>query len=211
MDRRDFLKSIGLAGVALTLPKPLSVVAAKISDLKDPPIHAGYASFKIDRTFIWNDLIWHYPVGMVPTMQDYKRFSSGTSVSVFLGRRHDETAKITSIVHVPTSHIPSFLEWKKGHGYGFAHGIYLAPGEEIEIWCIPHKTPMGDPGKLLPIEWIIQGMSTFELDPHPAGINKSRLARWCFMRKMELVRVERARAIELGLVTPGEPEETFQI
>jgi hypothetical protein len=209
MDRRDFLKSIGLAGVALTLPKPLSVVAAKISDLEDPPIHAGYARFKIDRPFIFNDLYWRYSVNEAPSIRDYDRFSHGTSVSTFFGMEQRFSPGYRPRVklsweNIPTSHIPSFPDHIPSFKANW--GISFFPGEEIEIWCIPHKTPAGEPGKLLPVDWVIQGLSEYNslLDPH---YQRSEVCY--FWRPMSLVRVERTRAIELGLIKPEEPEETF--
>lgn len=50
MDRRDFLKSIGLGAVAFTVPRPLEVIAAKVADLEAPPLHVGYAGLDCNRS-----------------------------------------------------------------------------------------------------------------------------------------------------------------
>ncbi len=201
MDRRTFLTSIGLGGLALTIPKPLSVVAAKLSDLKDPPIYAGHTSFKIDRPFVLYDLYWNYPVNYPagiehPSIRDYNLFTHGTTVSLF--------SRGTRIMweQLPTSHIPSAREWGEAVKPKFGWGISLPPGEEVELWCVPRLTSSGEHGKLLPVDWTIQGLWK-PSDKH------SGFQAWYFVNKMKLVRIERDRAIELGLASPEEPEETW--
>src|SRR6185295_3550980 len=46
MDRRSFLKTLGLGGIALTLPKPLDLMAAKLANVDGPPVHAGLCRFR---------------------------------------------------------------------------------------------------------------------------------------------------------------------
>lgn len=209
--RRDFLKSIGLGGVALTLPKPLSVVAAKVSDLEDPPIHAGCATFKIDRSYIWNDLLWNFPVNVAPSPRDYHRFIYGTTISIFFkyNRFSGEVPKRLKVSQLtwPMSHIPSILEWKRAKKPVHGWGLSLFPGEEVEIWCMPNRMPPHPhllhgaiSGKLLPVEFGMQGISRFD---GGTGI-------WHYVSKMELVRLERARAIEMGLISSEEPEERWE-
>lgn len=46
MDRRSFLGYLGLGGLALTVPKPLEAIVAKIGPLAVPPIHVGVATLR---------------------------------------------------------------------------------------------------------------------------------------------------------------------
>src|ERR1051325_506745 len=71
MDRRSFLKSMGLGGMSLLMPRPLEVVAARMADISGPPVHAGLCRFRGVDGFTFLDVgivlnSWHVQDYLTP-------------------------------------------------------------------------------------------------------------------------------------------------
>lgn len=190
MDRRDFMRSIGLGGLALTLPKPLEILAAKASDLAAPPLHVGYVQI---------------PGGIALV-----------EIGVSVNREENPGLDLAALfqnswqIHVVSRPLRagSYLTLFEGCFAGTCfidgslvtqdrHVAYNVPEDHCaEMWIVPE----GKPQRMLPkLHATFKALSINRLyaNPHKGSV------------PIKTVRLERTRALEMGLVTPADPYETF--
>ena len=164
LSRRSFLQSIGLGSVAaLTLPKPLKIIAATLRDIEGPPLMAAFG------------------IAMFPENVEVMTFKwtshSLNSEGELMWRVYNRTRPISEV----DGH-PGPLAAVVGLG-----SFCLPAYEPLEIWLV------ADQGRRIPPP------SSFEI--HASGLH-----HWITQEVvMKDVRLDRARAIELGLSKPDEP------
>lgn len=175
MNRRDFLKSLGLAGVALTLPKPIEVIAAKMSDIKGPPVQVGFTSLKMEEPFMVSHMSWAaYPMAVREAV-----------VSVHLDNpTHGRIGKVLQLS------LPSPYEGVTE----CTTPIYLPTDTSIELWTACRNANETPPRVCLQVHGYVGRVE----DGMMRGFGN------IFTLATKHVRLERARAIELGLVDPAE-------
>jgi hypothetical protein len=203
LSRRGFLETLGLAGLSLTLPKPLKVMAARMADLEKPPLHVGYcevASVPEGGVF----LMYGFGVNFLslPSIEIHNDYMNNWVVSVFL-KEKDKQERIL-YVQRPARCVP---EARTGMMTVLAnpHPMVVSPNSVMEFWW----TPEGKPRFPLPeLRLYVRGARSFgykqssRIEWH--GLKESM--QWVEERKVKHVCLERSRAIELGLVGPEEPE-----
>lgn len=196
MDRRDFLKLAGLGGLALTLPKPLEVVAARMSDLKGPPLHVGYGEVgglgrltaeAVGIAFPWkahretvSDLgNWRLHVLLRKDARMFSPLFQERADKLLIGPQLSKEVHLSALLNGGVS-------------------VNFAPTDVLEFWAVPEGPPQRT---FAPFTTVL---ATRNLDL-PMG-RRARADVWTPIRS---VRLDRARALELGLVGPEEPYETF--
>jgi hypothetical protein len=192
MDRRNFLKLMGLSGTALLAPKPLEVIAARMADLSGPPLHVGVARFR--------DLN-HFPF----ILQDAGIVLDGWQRRDAMTPQHMDDLLNNWTIHLAIrQHCGSYLKVSQRplnrclFGFGrdqFAGpNIILTPADSVEVWIVPE----GQPCFPLPaLTACIYGPPTFSI----------REPRKTASMPIRAVRLERSRAIELGLASTSDPFE----
>lgn len=234
MDRRSFLKSIGLGAVALTVPKPLSVVAAKMADLERPPLHVGYAEAIPAKQCGEGGFFLLYDIGVRVerglSASQHADYGENWSISMFLRKVGDKTRGI-KYLQMPTCHMPDPThKWTtigddlKRHErpamLSSPTPYLFKPDDALEFWFSPHSARYDTepPNHPLPkLEVVLHGVRHYKEDRkvrvpctgveyvgNPALLSTRSLIYWhlCEVKKVML---DRAKAIELGLVTDKEP------
>lgn len=188
MDRRDFLRLAGFGGGALTMPKPLEVLAAKVADLTDPPLHVGFAHFNVPL----GTTIYEFGVEV-----DF--FSHKKTFAEYDGDLHHWRAHMGFLNR--KEYLPAldgaveFYAHKVGAIDSLMHPLIVPEPTEIEIWIVP----TGHPKLPMPRMWVKLGAS---LKGEPDCIQE-------FSQVVKSVRLERSRAIEMGLALSSDPFEVF--
>lgn len=189
MDRRSFLKMMGLGGTALLAPKPFEVIAARMADISGPPLHVGLCRFRDLGEFYLKD------VGIVfdgwqrldlTKMEPMADLLKNWSVHLAARRRG---------YYLKLSQRPMrkcIFGWGREEATG--NDVSLAPMDTVEVWIVPDGTPRFP---LPPLTACVYG-------PVPTGMETPRKVATMPVRA---VRLERARAIELGLALPSDPYE----
>lgn len=203
MDRRDFLKSLGLGGLALTLPKPLKVVAARMSDIEAPPIQLGLARFRD----LGGILVSHFSLTFrsLPPLDRTKDFMENWSIHL---AAHEEGRDYVEILRGPAA-------------------MFLQDGPSGDPKFRYHLPTRLLTGTMLDLHIVPEGMPRFTLPPivatlHGEGARRGNgfLSNGNFpivmtghMAEISVqvrsVRLERTRALELGLVSPSDPFEAL--
>ena len=221
MNRRDFLKGIGLGGLVLTAPKPLAVVAAKMADLEAPPLHIGYCeigpladrqrAFELHGVTLriegagWDDL---------PSRDAVQEFYEKWVLHLLL--RRTASKEVVSWLRVPTRFLPGTSpDRDMGAPPGrvravsvpyITHKAYrFSATETVECWLAPRpdETP---PRHLLPrCRILFNGVMGYTEKGERQGHSKVRSQSFFLYNEFEHVRLERAKAIELGLASADEP------
>lgn len=190
MDRREFLKSLGLGGLALTLPKSLEVVAATVRGL-EAPIHVGFSSFR-KGGFSVDDVGVILPRSARP--DDTARLRNWT-LRVILRRNAGQYFPIMQDAVMNRLWGPGYpsqeeIDRRSGAIMKGA-SLNVLEGDTIEAWLSPEGRPDG----ILPRVHI--GCQARRHGMPLVGTIKVRT-----------VQIERARAIELGLAGADEEFET---
>lgn len=228
MDRRDFLKMLGLGGVALTMPRPLSVIAAKMEDLERPPLHVGYVETMPAKPCGEGGFYLLYEMGVRVergiTVSRYTDYADKWTVSMFLRKQGDRTRGVqyfktrASMMPNPENKRTAYDEEGKPHQvphfYTSPKAMMLKPDDVIEFWFAPgdSRDPEGMPRYPLPkLEVVLRGVRHYpQLKiPVPKTGNeyvighpfKTRAIVYWQMCEVKKVLLDRAKAIELGLVT----------
>ncbi len=201
MDRRDFLKSLGLGGLALTLPKPLEVVAARMADLKGPPVHMGLARFR-DLAGV---MVYDFSMSCVdPALLVPSRYMDLLNTWGVHMAAHENGENYIPVLKAPLRRLvdryedapvidPRFLQSKMP-------SRLLVP-TMLDVWIVPYEKPK-------------HALPRLTVTLHGEMMQKTENESWIqtFGRRdisvqVRTVRLERTRAIELGLVSPSDPFE----
>ena len=211
MDRREFLKILGLGGVALTMPKPLGVIAAKMEDIKGPPLHVGrceigplsddsFGNFVMQGVSLTTKML-------TMTVERYKDFHGKWTLAMrYLSVEGHRTS--TLYFQVPVRHIPdtSMIASPLAFSYLASPLDFMwRAGDVAEFWVTPSnrynlpKYPLPD------IVISVHGWRNKRKDgivAHPWTLR--------FWARVETVQLDRARALEMGLVDRDEPEGVIE-
>jgi len=229
MDRRSFLKTLGLGAVALTIPKPLDIIAAKMADLERPPLHVGYAKTMPakdcgDRGFFLLQSIG-VRVERGLSASRYCDYMENWYTSVFLHKEGDKTRGI-KYLQMPTSRMPNPEKDKwttigedcKPHQIpamlSSPRAYLLKPDDVLEFWFAPHSalSPTEPPNYLLPkLDVVLYGTRHYA-EPKVyipqdgrqytvKRVPRTRAIAYWHLCDVRNVMLDRARAIELGLVS----------
>ena len=213
MDRRDFLKAIGLGGIALTIPKPLKIVAATIADLADPPLHAGVTEIGPLPGFSIRGI--SLSVHRLTAMQEWASFAKNWRFTMAMraGKLLNQvvTSRVETILTVPlafnrsanlstglSSELP-YVRWPSPY--------FLGEEETVEGWLVatPWSSYDEEEGPRPPL----RPLPDVRLFLHGTLLKDDRFFQMPLWSKFEHVRLDRARAIELGLADPAEPEDPW--
>lgn len=215
MDRRDFLKTLGLGGIALSLPKPLEVMAAKMADLEGPPIHTGLARFRnlsgvmvydfslscVDQSFSfphrYMDFIntWEVHLAAHENTRDYVPILQGVQVSRLVQKEHDDP-RCTKVLGSRTSLFRKSLPAKS------------LMGTMLDVWIVPHGTAKY-PLPSLTVNLHSEMVKDRDSSGKPMRPYVMLGEPLTLSAQVRSVRLERSRAIELGLVSPSDPFEAL--
>lgn len=216
MDRRDFLKLIGLGGVALTLPKPLEVVAARMADLERPPLHVGRVSLtsRPEATFAMYDFTLHLPRTI--SKHAYSDFMEHWMLRM---SAREQDGKTVDYLRVACSFIPmgdAFDPELRGYGgllagmtprrqpYVMGVPLMISPDRVMEFWLMPdglQRFPMP------------KAQLCFYGTQIPRVSDRRHLAadRLFINASFEEVRVERDEAIRLGIALADEGPDDLDV
>jgi hypothetical protein len=228
MDRRDFLKSLGLGAVVFTLPKPLSIITAKMEDLKKPPLHVGYVEVMPAKTCGARGFYLIYEMGVrighELTAAQYADYAENWTVSMFLRKQGDRTSGVqylrttARMMPNPENTITVYDEegkpYQRPHFYTSPKALMLRPDDVLEFWFSPHSAAYETepPNYPLPkLEVVLRGVRHYA-EPQAAppgtgseyvigGFPKTRAIQYWHMCEVKKVLLDRKKAIELGLVS----------
>lgn len=199
MDRRDFLKSIGLGGLALTLPKPLKVMAARMADLKGPPIHAGLARFRD----LGGILVHDFSISCVdPGLQEpHRHMDLLNNWSLHLAAH--ENGNFIILMHGAPLNYLVVRDAVGGPRFDPAFFRGNLPSKilaetSLDVWIVPRGEPR------YPLPELTVALHGTKCGP---GVTPGWGPLVDMMTQVRSVRLERTRAIELGLVSPSDPFE----
>ncbi len=205
MNRRDFLKSMGLGGIALSLPKPLEIIAARMADIEGPPIHAGLARFR-DLAGV---MVYDFSMSCVdPALLVPSRYMNLLDTWGVHMAAHENGENYIPVLKAPLRRLvdryedapvidPRFFKSKMP-------SRLLVP-TMLDVWIVPYEKPKH---ALPPLTVTLHGEKTKQIeDPAGEGWYASPLSQKDLSAQIRTVRLERTRAIELGLVSPSDPFE----
>lgn len=228
MDRRSFLKTIGLGAVALTVPKPLSVIAAKMADLERPPLHVGYSESEPAHGCGPGGFFALHNIGVCTepgiSMARYEDYAAKWCISMFL--RPGGVAPVGRGIRWLT--IPAYAmpnpenkvratdedgkEYQTCDFFKSPKALMLMPGDVTEFWFAPRNVSNPEALPLFPLpklEVVLHGVKHCNDGPQAKPstgreyvIGTRALSYW-HLGRVESVLLDRARAIELGLVSPA--------
>lgn len=190
MDRREFLKTLGLGGMALTLPKPLTLMAANIDG---PPVHAGLCRFREVQGFPFEG------IGVVIDHWQVSRLLTPEQLAELLGKWTIHAGiRVTKDLYIPLSKQPlkNSLFGMRCRVDSPSKGMTIMSAESVDVWIVPEGV----------IRFPLPALTVCMYGPAGGFVvgSKGRPFRSLPLRT---VRLERARAIELGLVSPADPFE----
>ena len=214
MERREFLKILGLGGVALTLPKQLDIVAARMEDIKGPPLHVGYAEIRESdarHAFAWAAFGMR-TVSLLP-MDRHIDYLERWCVRVFMRRGEDRSTRVPYL-QMPAHMVPdpSMVArvlneegkpavvprlWHKVHPW------FCYDGEVTEVWVVPADRRNLPKYPLPKLHWVMQG---YKWSGNPSFSSRHMI----LYSDIKTVQVDRASAIELGIVGRDEPEGVLE-
>lgn len=189
MDRRHFLKMMGLGGTALLAPKPFEVISARMTDISGPPLHVGLCRFRELGQFHLQDVGIVYDAWQRPDLRNTEPISDLLkNWSVHLAARRGG-------YYVKLSQRPirkCIMGW--GRQEASDDDIEIAARDTVEVWIVPDGNPRFP---LPPLTACVYG-------PLPRSMEMPRKVATMPVRA---IRLERTRAIELGLALPSDPYE----
>lgn len=211
MDRREFLKSIGLGGVALTFPKPLSVVAARMADLAAPPLHVGRAEIgTLSDQERGNFVMTHVsiePIGILKR-ERYDDLLDRWNLCARLMNAEDKSRNgilyfnarlayfhIRPIFPGQATRIPQIFTETMAWMWNM--------GDRMEFWIVPNDLRNLPRFPLPEMRIWLEGWHHKRVD-QIGSFQYMGFHAWC---RVQSARLDRARAIEMGLVGPEEPED----
>ena len=226
MDRRDFLKILGIGGVALTLPKPIGIISAKMADLQGPPLHVGYCEIgplaNDQRAFMWDRLM----VGLEHTLsiERYKDWSERWIFTMFLRRKKDDPDSRIMFMKVRANYLPipmgdrfvvlrdpgeGQVPWTTPHECRMHERHMWSPDEVAEFWFTPASSSDLPRFPLPKLNIGLNGLMIYKKEMQSTGrdyVMGGRTLHYSAFGEVRTVQLDRARAISMGLVSPEEPE-----
>lgn len=197
MDRRSFLKTLGLGGIALTVPKPLDLMAAKLANIDAPPIHAGLCRFRDVQGFPFEG------IGVViDRWQDPALFTPEQLSELVHKWTIHAAVRVTKGLYIQLSRQPLRnsifgTRWRMDSP---SKGFTIMSAESVDVWIVPEGI----------IRFPLPALTVCMYGPaDPGPFWHCPKGRPFASLPLRTVRLERARAIELGLVSPAEPFETL--
>ena len=201
VSRRGFLQLVGLGGVALTVPKPLKIVAAKLEELSQPIFHCGYARLTVpscERFLVYN-IIMKTATGI--TRERYENFYENWVLSMLLKQDED---KYINFLKIPARMVPSGNDPRE-YMLATATPWMFSTGDQLDFWL----TPGGKPRFPLPEVYLaVRGQVIRPSSEHWGG--KAGSPYWLCAEpdgRFEGVRLNRVQAEKLGLWTPEEKDD----
>lgn len=192
MDRREFLKTLGLGSIALTLPKPLNIMAARMSDLTAPPVHAGLARFR-DLAGV---MVYDFGISCIDRYfanpNRYMDFVSTWEVHLVA---HENSENYIPILKEPVKRLVIGNRFEKNWLFMNQLPQRMLVPTMLDVWIVPY----GKPKYALPP---VTAVKKVENQSWYKTIRPRDLST-----QVRTVRLERARAIDLGLVSPSDPFE----
>lgn len=192
MDRRDFLKTLGLGGIALSVPKPLDLMAAKLTNVDGPPVHAGLCRFRDVQGFPFEG------IGVVIDHWQVSRLFTPEQLGELMGKWMIHAGiRVSKDLYLPLSRQPL-----KNSLFGTRTRIEnpskftIMSAESVDVWIVPEGV----------IRFPLPALTVCMYGP-PGGFLPEFKGRPFRSLPLRTVRLERGRAIELGLVSPSEPFE----
>jgi hypothetical protein len=188
MDRRDFLKTLGLGGIALTVPKPLDLMA----NIAGPPIHAGLCRFRDVRGFPFEGIgvvMDHWQVSGLFTQEQFAELKGKWTIHAGV--------RVTKDLYLPLSKQPlrDSIFGMRSHKGSTSKGFTIMSAESVDVWIVPEGIIR------FPLPALTVCMyGSREPGPYwgcPSGVPFRSLP-------LRTVRLERSRAIELGLASPAD-------
>jgi hypothetical protein len=178
MDRRSFLKTLGLVAVALSVPKPLSIVSAKMADLERPPLHVGYCEAEPAHGCGEGGYFGLYNIGVRVergiSLERYLDYDGKWCIAIFM-RRAGVQGHGINWLQIPVHFMPNpenkikavdedGREYETNDFLRRPHATALMNGDVLEFWVVP--CDMTDPALLprfhLPkLEVVLCGMKHY--------------------------------------------------
>lgn len=215
LTRRRFLQAVGLGGVALTIPKPLNVVAAKMADFERPPLHVG--TIEIGPLDGFTFYRFSLNIDRLTPLKDAVSFTENW-IFAMIFRAQKGKLNWMNFVNIP---VAVALFTPPGNGLsGYTDGedpIWLphfelpvvyrfSSGYILEAWLVPCPLGLGEEKHRPPLRPMPETTLTIDGTMEREGETFLHTVQ----SKFRNVRLERSRAVELGLVEPGEGQETWQ-
>ncbi len=226
MDRRDFLKILGLGGVALTLPRPAGIVAAKMEALAAPPLHVGRCLIgplaDDERTFLMDKI--GVGVDHATTAERYADYREKWAVAVFRRFMVGDKVSRSTVLRVRSSFMPDptrsrrvvyepnddvELDGKETKAvevpefFSCHHAYRFSPGESLEFWYMPasrHDLPR------FPLPKLTVSLGGYMIYKRELPRDALRTLAYHLIGDVQTMQLERGKAIEMGLCLPGEEE-----
>ena len=192
MDRREFLKVLGLGGVALTLPKPLSILAG----IERPPLHVGRLLFPPLADDVTAFEMESLSISPSPSIQ-VARFRDFMDKWLLRVLRH-EPAKSLDLLQVPAPYLLHSRETRERAPYTLGRAMRFLPGERLDCWLKPSEAPRYP---LPEVSMILQGRLWRNGADKPMP--------YYVWGKFKTVRMDRDEAARLGICPAGEPVDDF--
>lgn len=187
MDRRDFLKTLGLGGIALTLPKPLDLMA----NIAGPPIHAGLCRFRDVQGFPFEGIgvvMDHWQVSGLFTQEQFAELKGKWTIHTGV--------RVTKDLYIPLSRQPlknSLFGMRTRIPSEDSEGFTIMSAESVDVWIVPEGV----------IRFPLPAL-TVCMYGSPGGFLPEFKGRPFRSLPLRTVRLERSRAIELGLASPAD-------
>lgn len=190
--RRGFMELLGLGGVALTLPKPLSILAP----VERPPLHVGRLVFTAPpgepRRFLMGGFTLAPKCQVVGARM--REFYDKWFVRLALRRER----QMIDMLRCPSYLAGGALTGQRRFPYTMGCLVAVAGDQPLECWLKP-----GEPTRypLPEVQMILHGQMEYLEDKRAIPYH------WC--GSFETVRMDRDEAARRGICPAGEPADDF--
>jgi len=189
------LKVLGLGGVALTLPKPLSILGR----VERPPLHFGrlvFPELTTDAVRFEMAALRIAPAPGLPAERVAEFFEKWILRVV----AHDR-GKSTDMLRVPTAFVGASPIRGRGRvSYSMARLMAFKPGQRLDCWLKPGETPRYP---LPEVSMVLQGSLWRKGYTEPMMYD--------IYGKFQTVRMDRDEAVRMGICPAGEPVDDFAV
>jgi len=194
-DRRDFLKMIGLGGIALTIPKPLALLAG----VERTPFHVGrlvFPSVGEDEEFVLGGISIAPRHGQ--PMKQIAEFFDKWALRIILRNSKKEPADLlrAPVGVVSAAHCVPYLQAI----YPAPHQWSLRHGGQFECWLKPGEAPRYP---LPEVDMLLHGLL----------VRKGFEQKLSYIRAgtFQRTRVDHGEARRLGIIPSNEPADDFAV